>query len=68
MVKTFQTRRLAYQKAAPIRTTLYELIEAICEEVPPEEDWVVNEVVLHLLRTGQIRFVGHHQEFRVSGA
>jgi len=68
MVKTFQTRRLAYQNAAPIRTTLYELIEAICEEVPPEENWVVNEVVLHLLRTGQIRLVGHPQELRATGA
>lgn len=68
MVKNFRTRELAFQKAAPIRTTLYELIEAICEEVPPEEDWVVNEVVLHLLKTGQIKFADHSEDFRANGA
>lgn len=67
MVKPFRVKGFEIQEATPIRTTLYELIEAICEEVPPEEDWVVNEVVLHLLKTGQIKFVDHSEDFKAHG-
>lgn len=37
------------------RTTLYDVIMAINEEVPPEEDALVTETVLHLINTGQIK-------------
>lgn len=67
MGKTFRTRGPAYPKATPIRTTLYELIEAINEEVPPGKDWVVSEVVLHLLETGQIKLVGQPEDFSPNG-
>jgi hypothetical protein len=40
-----------------ILTTLGDLIEAIEEEVEPKEDYLVAEVVLHLLETGRIRFL-----------
>lgn len=40
-----------------IRTTLYELIEAIGEEVPPGEERLVVDIVLHMLITGQIKFI-----------
>jgi hypothetical protein len=42
-----------------IRITLYELIEAINEQVPPEEDGLVAGIVLHMLATGQIKFIHH---------
>jgi hypothetical protein len=40
-----------------IRTTLYDLIEAINSEVSPDEEELVVATVLHLLRSGRIRFV-----------
>lgn len=43
-------------RSATLRTTLYELIEAISEEVQLGEDWLVSEVVLDLLDTSHIRF------------
>jgi hypothetical protein len=42
---------------APIVTTLGELIEAINEEVEPEEDYLVSKAVSHLIDAGQIRFL-----------
>ena len=43
-------------RSTTITTTLYELIEAISEEVQLGEDWLVNEVVLDLLDTSHTRF------------
>jgi predicted DNA-binding protein len=37
-------------------TTLYELLEAIEEEIKPDEDWMVSEIVLNLFNSGKIRF------------
>jgi len=37
-------------------TTLYELVEAIEEEVKPEENWLVPEIVSNLFNSGKIRF------------
>ena len=36
--------------------TLYDLVEAICDETQPDEDHLVKEAVLDLFRTGRIRF------------
>jgi hypothetical protein len=47
----------AQPELATITTTLGELIEAINEEVEPEEDHLLDEVVLHLLESGRIRFL-----------
>ena len=68
MVKAFWTKGLEGQEATSIRTTLYDLSETICEEVPPEEDWVVSQVVLHLLKIGQIKFFEHSEDFEAPGA
>ena len=38
-------------------TTFYDLVEAINEEISPEEDWLTVEVVLNLFKTKQIRFL-----------
>lgn len=40
-----------------IRTTLYDLIEAINGEVEPEEEGLVITTMLHLLYTGRVRFL-----------
>jgi hypothetical protein len=39
------------------RTTLYDLIEAISEELYPGEDKLVAEIVVHLFESGQVRFM-----------
>ena len=51
------TREPAQPELATVTTTLGELISTINEEVEPEEDRLVAEVVLHLLETGRIRFL-----------
>jgi len=40
---------------AMVNTTLYELIEAINEELEPEDDWLVTDTVLDLIETGKIK-------------
>ena len=40
-----------------VRTTLYELIAAINEDVQPEEDWVVTDVVLEWFESGRAKFL-----------
>jgi hypothetical protein len=47
----------AYQGFNTIQTTLYELIEAISEELEPEEDWLVTAIVLDMISQRQIRFL-----------
>jgi hypothetical protein len=52
-------------RSTTITTTLYELIEAISEEVQSGEDWMVSEVVLGLLDTSHIRFSRDLRGFKV---
>ena len=46
----------AYASHATIRTTLYDLIEAIHTEVGPDEEELVVATVMHLMTTGRIKF------------
>lgn len=41
-----------------IRTTLYDLIEAINTEVGPEEEHLVVATLAHLLGSGRLTFLG----------
>ena len=43
-------------ESTTIETTLYELIEAINDQVQPGEDRLVVETVLDLIESGQITF------------
>jgi hypothetical protein len=45
----------AHHNLSTIGTSFYGLIEAINEEVRPEEDWLVAEIMLDLIRTKRIR-------------
>jgi hypothetical protein len=47
-----------HHPALTITTTLYDLIEAIGEEVPVGEEKLVTAVVAHLLNAGRIRYIG----------
>ena len=51
------TLKTKHSKLTHINTTLYELIEAISDEVQPEEDKLVSETVLHLLNSNRIRYL-----------
>jgi hypothetical protein len=46
-------------KASPARcrTTLYDLIEALQNIMPPDADAMVTATVVHLLRSGQVTFL-----------
>jgi len=56
MAQTLPAMGLAHPELNTIATTLYELIEAIGEEMRPGEDRLVTETVLHLFDTGQVKF------------
>ena len=58
MAQDFKTAESACPRLTAIETTLYELIEAVEEEVQPEEDGLIAETVLRLLDTGQVKFLG----------
>ncbi|MBW1692109.1 MAG: hypothetical protein JRG73_19215 [Deltaproteobacteria bacterium] len=60
-MKTLSQKFLTIKTAKPailIKTTLYELIETINEEVHPGEDSLVTEVVVHLLDSEKIKYIG----------
>ena len=44
------------KRSTTIKTTLYDLMTAISEEVQPGEERLITETVLHLLDTGHIKF------------
>jgi hypothetical protein len=55
MMQTTSALKNEYEGASeprPIQTTLYALVEAVMEEVGPEEDTLVTQVVLGLLGKG----------------
>jgi hypothetical protein len=52
-------------KPVPIVTTLGELVEAINEEVEPEEDYLVSKAVSHLIDAGRIRFLNPKGELEI---
>jgi hypothetical protein len=55
--QTIESRIGEKASSCGIRTTLYELIEALQTIMPPEADDVVVATVVRLLRSGQITFV-----------
>lgn len=44
-------------RASSIQTTLYELVEAIGEEIGMGEERLIAKTVLHLLATGKVKFI-----------
>jgi hypothetical protein len=47
------------KNAVSIRTTLYDLIDALSRALPADEDELVVATVMQLLRSGRIRFLGN---------
>jgi hypothetical protein len=58
-LRCFSASRLPKADSTPIRTTLYDLIGAVNEEIPPQQDELVIEVVLHLLKNRPAKFLEH---------
>jgi len=52
-----------HPKTATVVTTLYDLIEAISEEMKSGEDSLVVQTVLHLIDTGKLKFLTVPQHF-----
>jgi len=44
------------QQSTTIRTNLYELVEAVQNQVGPENDELIVATVMHILRTGRATF------------
>ena len=57
VAQSFRSIEPRYPAITTIETTLYELIEAVSDEVKSGEDELVAESVLHLLDTGQVKFI-----------
>jgi len=47
------------------KTTLYDLIKAINDDLPEEEDHVVTEIILDLLDKERIRLLNHNAELAI---
>ena len=62
IAQSFCAAEPEHSASTTIETTLYELIEAINEQVQPGEDRLVVETVLDLIDTGQITFPGSMRE------
>jgi len=57
VTQSFHSIEPRYPAITTIETTLYELIEAVSDEVKSGEDELVAESMLHLLDTGQAKFI-----------
>jgi hypothetical protein len=57
---------LHHRSARTITTTLYELIEAIRDEVPAGEEKLVTAVVADLLDAGRIRYMGNSDRTKIN--
>ena len=51
------------RESAMIKTTLYDLIDAIRTEVAPDEDELVVATVLYLMRSGRMRFLREQEQY-----
>jgi hypothetical protein len=51
------------RESAMIKTTLYDLIDAIRTEVAPDEDELVVATVLYLMRSGRMRFLKEQEQY-----
>jgi hypothetical protein len=59
------TQDLTHTEREPaiIKTTLYDLIDAIRTELAPDEDELVVATVLYLMRSGRMRFLREQEQY-----
>lgn len=58
----FLRDKTRYPRTINIETTLYDLIEAISDEIRAEEDGLIVETIYHLIDTGRLKFIGFPKE------
>jgi hypothetical protein len=54
--KNFSSFKRRYPQQTVVKSTLYELIDVISDEVLPGEEKLVVEVVVHMFNTEKIKF------------
>lgn len=57
--RKFSPFKKRYPQASVVKSTLYELIDAISVEVLPSEEKLVGEVVLNMFNAGKIKFTNN---------
>lgn len=45
------------RRTVSIQTTLYELIEAVSEEVPEREEFLIAQTVYHMMKSNQLKWM-----------
>jgi hypothetical protein len=63
--QSIPTQVPAYTEPTTVKTTLYELVEAISDEVEPGEDDLIIATVVHLLNSGRVKFTGDWRNARI---
>ena len=63
---SYALRRMGFptRRSLPLRTTLYDLIEAIANEVGFDEEVFVTPTAMHLLGSHRVRFIGKRVRHR----
>lgn len=57
--KNFSPFKIEYSQSTVVNTTLYELIDAISDDLLPGEEKLVGEVVVNIFNTGKIKFTNN---------
>jgi hypothetical protein len=57
--KNFSPFKRRYPQSTVVKTTLYELIDAISDEVLPGEEKLVGEVVMNIFNTEKVKFTNN---------
>lgn len=57
--KNFSPFKIEYSQSTVVKTTLYELIDAISDDLLPGEEKLVGEVVVNMFNTGKIKFTNN---------
>ena len=65
MAQRVSGEELAYPTLPMVTTTLYDLIEAICEETDPDDDSLVADIIVDLLNKGRIKFLNPMGELAI---
>ena len=57
--KNFSPFKIRDPQSTVVKTTLYELIDAISDEVLPGEEKLVGEVVVNMFNTEKVKFTNN---------
>jgi len=61
--KSLRNDMLGYRKTVTIETTLYDLIDAVREEIRSNEDYLLVHIVSRLAASGRLKFRSVPKEF-----